>query len=49
MKQKKYKITENKDMAHNSWYTGKNTTMSITNKYLKQGYHMLKRQQKAIG
>ena len=49
MKQKKYKITENKDMAHNSWYTGKNMGMNMISGSLKQGYHMLKRQQKAIG
>jgi len=49
IKQKKSEITGNKDMAHNSWYTERGIAMNIISEYLKQGYHMPRRQFKTIG
>ena len=43
MKQKKSEITENKNITHSYQYTGKDMTMNIISKYLKQGYQMSKR------
>ena len=49
MKWKKSGIIGNKDVAHSSWYTGKDMVMNMISGYLKQGYHMPRRQLKTIG
>jgi len=43
IKWKKSEIIGNEDAAYNLWWTGKDTAIKMTNRYLKQGYHMLKR------
>ena len=49
MRQKKYRITENENIAYNSWYIGKNIGMNMISKYQKQGYYMPGRQLNTIG
>jgi len=46
MKWKKSGIVGNEDAAHNSWYIRKDMGMNIISEYLKQSYHMPKRQLK---
>jgi len=48
MKWKKSGIIGNENAAHNSWYIRKDMGMNIISEYLKQSYHMPKRQLKTI-
>jgi len=45
---KKLGIIENEDIVYSFWFIGRDIAMNTINVFLKQGYHMQKRQLKTI-